>query len=189
MAVNSLSPGFVKLFYTVGTKEHVMTIPVIPFPAGGGAWLTATRFAPGGVSWTVNVDALITVLKPMFSALSTFTYAELWTQADADADPQYEATYSIAVAGTGGGTAVANGMVTFSGRTENGGIAKLVLLESLSAVNQKLKPPYVAPYLAVVNYLLSTSSFLVGRNGGYWLNVPQITTKTNDTLRRQAGLE
>jgi hypothetical protein len=187
--INSLAPGFVKLYYTVGTKEHVQTIPVLPFPAGGGAWLTATRFAPGGVSWTTNMDGYITAIKPMFSALSTFTYAELWTQADADADPVYQTTYSINVVGTGGGTAVANGMVTISGRTENGGIAKLVLLESLSAVNQKLKPTYVAPYLAVVTYLLSTSCFLVGRNGGYWVNVPQITTKTNYTLRRQAGLE
>lgn len=189
MAVNSLSPGFVKLYYTVGVREHVMTIPVIPFPSGGGAWLTATRFAPSGVSWTANMDAFITVIKPLMSSSTTFTYAELWTQATADSDPQYEATYSIAVIGTAAGAAVANSMITFSGRTEGGGIAKLVLLETALAVNIKYKSPYAVPLAAIVAYLLSTSAFLVGRNGGYWLNVPQATTKTNDTLRRQAGLE
>jgi hypothetical protein len=42
--------------------------------------------------------------------------------------------------------------------------------------------------LAVNSFLTAANTSLVGRDGGFWAIIPQVTTKTNDKLRRQRGL-
>lgn len=186
---NSLYPGFTKLFYTVGTKEHVQTIPCKPFVAIGGAWSVEMKGDPLGGAWTTAVTAWVTAFKPLFANTTTFTYAELWTMAAPESDPEFRETLMLAVLGTAGSASVPMSQCCISGRTTGGGVAKIYGMETAQAVNQKLKPVYLTPYLGVVTYLLGSTSWIVGRNGGFWLAAPQITTKTNDTLRRQAGLE
>ena len=186
--VHSLYPGFIKLYYTVATYEHVMTIPVKPFQDGLGAWMLEQKLFGAGVAWITGLNAFITAIKPAAATNCTFTYAELWTMSSPEADPLYVETALLAVVGTGGGVATPMSQVVFSGRSTAGGVVKLYMLETPAGVNQKLKPTYAAPWSSVVNYLLSSGSICFARDGGSWSAVPQITTKTNDELRKQRGL-
>jgi hypothetical protein len=189
MSHNSLYPGFTKIFYTVLTKEHVQTLPCKPFVAIGGANSVETKGDPLGTPWVTAVAAWLAVFKTLFSASVTFTYAELWTLAAPEADPEFKETLLTAVVGTNATGSVAMSQTCISGRTSGGGVAKVYGMETSLTVNTKLKPTYVSPILAVVSYLTGSTSWIVGRNGGFWLAAPQVTVKTNDTLRRQAGLE
>lgn len=186
---NSLFPGFVKLFYTVGTKEHVATLPAKPFFAVSSTWYVEAKGDPTGILWTTALTAYITVIKPFFHTSVTFTYAELWNMSAPDADPVYQDNVNLAIAGTSAIAVIPMSQTVFSGRTQDGGVAKLYLMETSQAVNTKTKPVYTGAILAVQTYMLGNTSWIVGRNGGFWVAMPQVTTKTNDTLRRQAGLE
>lgn len=189
MAHNSLYPGFVKLYYTVVSKEHVATLPCKPFFSVGATWYVEQKGDPTGTLWSTCVSAYVNVIKPLFFTSVTFTYAELWNMASVDADPVYQDTFMLGVPGTGATAVNLMSQTVISGRTQDGGIAKLYLMETSAAVNQKIKPVYTSSYLAIQTYMLGSTSWIVGRNGGFWIAMPQVTTKTNDTLRRQAGLE
>lgn len=186
---NSLYPGFTKIYYTVGTKEHVQILPCKPFVDIGGNWAVEFKGDVVGGSWSGALTSWLTVFKALFSNTFTATYAELWTMSSPEADPIYQVTSTLGIIGTNASGSVAMSQVCISGRTQLGGVAKIYALEGGMAVNTKVKPTYAAPYLAIVTYLLGATSWIVGRNGGFWVAAPQITTKTNDTLRRQAGLE
>lgn len=185
---HSLYPGFIKLYYTVSTFEHVMTIPVRPFVNSFGFWWVEMKGTAGGILWTSGLTALVDAIKIHYHTSTTFTYAELWTMDSVEADPLYRETYLLGVAGTSVTANVLMSQTVFSGRSSAGGVAKLYLMESINAVNQKLKPAYAAGFATTVSYLLGNSSILTARDGGTWSAVPQVTTKTNDKLRRQRGL-
>ena len=186
--IHSLYPGFVKLFYTVGTFEHTQTIPVKPFLSVSSTWYVEAKGDPTGVLWTTALAAYINAVKPLYPATATFTYAELWTMSTPEADPLWVDTAMLAVVGTAGGSFVTAGQVVFSGRSTAGGVVKLYFMESIVAVNNKYKPTYSAPLLAVASYLTGAGSWLAARDGGFWAVVPQVTSKTNDKLRKQRGL-
>lgn len=186
--IHSLYPGFVKLYYTVGTFEHTQTIPAKPFLSVGGTWYVEAKGDATGILWTTALTAYITAIKPMFSTTTTFTYAELWTMDAVDADPLWRETSLLAVVGTSASAFVTAEQVVFSGRSTAGGTMKLYLMEATPTANQKLKPTYAAPFAAVDTYLRGSTSWLAARDGGWWGAVPQITTKTNDKLRKQRGL-
>lgn len=189
MAINDLYPGFVDLFYTVGTKEHKARLPCKPFLSVSSTWYVEAKGDPTGILWTTALNAYITAVKPLFHSSVTFTYAELWNIASPESDPVYQDTTSLGVAGTAATAPTSMAQAVVSGRTQNGGIAKLYFMEPSVTVNTKLKPVYSGVYLAIQTYMLGSTSWIVGRNGGFWIAMPQVTTKTNDALRRQAGLE
>lgn len=186
---NSLYPGFVKLFYSVGTKEHTSILPCKPFLNALSAWWVENKGGGGGGLWTAAVDSYLAVIKAFYHSSASWTNAELWTLASAESDPIYREGYMPGVAGTAATSPTPMAQLVVSGRTQEGGVAKLYLMEPSLVVNQKLKPPYATTYAALATYMLGSTSWIVGRNGGFWIAVPQQTTKTNDTLRRQAGLE
>lgn len=190
MAENSLYPGFTKLYYENASLEHVMTIPMKPFVGAGGAWYVELSGDVLGGVWTTVLTTYVNLLKVFFANTTTFTYAELWTMASADADPVFVSTAQLNIAGTAGSAQVNASQVVLSCRTFLGGTAKVYMLDTALAANQKLRPPSYgsAGTLALVNYLTGVSCPVFGRDGSRIVAVPQGLTKTNDSLRRRYNL-
>lgn len=188
MAQNSLAPGFIKLFVQSAYGEHVHTLPCKPFLGVGGVWYVEERTNPVGQPWYVALLDYVNVAKLYLSTASTFTYAELWTVDSPTVDPIYRDSTVVGVAGTIASAATATLQVTFSLRTDGGGVAKLVLLDITGTPNTRAKPPYTGAALTFSNYVLGGTNFIVGRDNSWPIALPKIVTKLNDALRRKYNL-
>lgn len=190
MAVNDLSPGFVKLHLQAPLFEHILTVPVNPiYDSGTGTWTLVEKGGGTNPLWSTALNAYVTVIKALLPTVDTLTYAELYTKA-VGAAPIFKDTFSYNVAGTSGSTASTATQETLSYRDGSGGRGKLVLLDGTDAPNQKfIGPSYGnAAKLAWVTYVVGNTSVIYSRNNDYPINVPKILTKTNDVLRRKYGI-
>ena len=124
MADNSLYPGFVKLFYTAATREHVATLPCKPFEVVGGGWAVERYPAPAQSSWTAAVDAYVTVLRPFIQTTGSFDRAELWTLDAPEGDPLFREAHDINLAGTGGAPVAPYTQQVATFRTRSGGMKR-----------------------------------------------------------------
>lgn len=190
MTINSLAPGFIKLYY-LGPQniQHVMTIPVAINNVNVTP-ITIDQRDLTAVSWITGVTAYVNILKAVMASTVTFQFAELWTQPTAADDPVFRETTSLNIVGTYATASLSNSQVTYSFRTQSGGVGKVVLLEQSDPVNTVYKAPTYgnAAKLAVVNYLIGTTDIVVGRDGGFPVNIPRILTKTNDPMRKKTVL-
>jgi hypothetical protein len=190
MTVNSLSPGFIKLYY-IGAQniQHIMTIPVAIADIGVTP-ATIHQKDLTSVSWVAGITAYVTVLKAEMPTTTTFQYAELWSMPTPTSDPVFVSTVSLSIVGTKSGAAVSNSQIVFSFRSSCGGVGKVYLLEGNEVVNSVFKAPAYgdAGKLGVVNYLIGSSGIVVARDGCFPVNIPRILTKTNDPMRKKTVL-
>jgi hypothetical protein len=186
---NTLSPGFIKMYYISGAGQHSATIPVLPFLAVGNVWRLQGR---GGVqpTWKDWLDGYVAVCRPMTANTVSYQYAELWHAPDTDLDPVYADTHEIELNGSGTNQAgsTPSGQIVFTGRTTNGGLARAYLMGPVYAPNQLLRPPLfggATPVVNWVNYITANNTCWVGRDDGYAFAAIKVLTKTNDALRRR----
>jgi hypothetical protein len=190
MPSNSLSPGFVKLYYTSGGLEHVATLPVVPQEDPGLPGWEVLTYDGSYDEWEAAVTGYVTVIKPLFHTSTVFTYAELWEQPEPEDDPVFRAVAFLEIAGTGAATVVGS-MATFSLRSDQGGNAKIVLMSHNNTVNLRRLPPSwggATAIEAVADYLVGTSNFIHARDGGRFIAATQYTTKTSDESRKRLNL-
>lgn len=191
--INSLSPAFLKLFYTFSAITHVMTLPVIP----NGAWTPGVEpdlltYGGGSQSLSGCMSLLMPVIRPFFGTGTEFNRVEAWSKPTPESDPIWTYTETIGLAGSAASASANNlqGVVTF--RTDAGGLFKLYMMEMQSGQNVNLRDPYpftttLATNLA--NMLQASTSFVYGRDGGKMVVPLYYTTKYNDALRkRRLGL-
>jgi len=191
MAIHTLYPGFIRIFYVSGGHTHKMLLPVLPV-ASGLTWKLTAKVSPANDwdPWTLAVSAYILKIKPFFPATTSFTAAELWTLAASDADPIFREVFSIAVVGTGAGSAVAFAQDVVTWRTAIGGLLRTYFMEDASPVNLVQNPPYPAGILLdLFNFMTGVTAFIVGRDGGMPIGSTRRVTKLNDKLRKKFLLE
>lgn len=184
MANNSLYPGFVRYEYYRDTTRHVQILPVIPV-LDAGTW-KLTKNDATLTSWTILIDSYNAVVRPLMGANFTIVSAQLWTLASVTADPIFVAEYGLGLAGTGGGTGTQDGQIVWTYRTAPGGLLRHYLMEIAHvATNAKYRAPNFmnAASLALVNFMIGTSGFVRGRDGGQLVVCITQITKTNDALR------
>ena len=189
MAGNDIAPGFVLIHYSSPFGEHKAMIGCSPDGAIGSVWQLTTKSSGGDIPWTTGIDNYITVAKAMLFNSCVFTYAELFGKLAGQA-PVWLDTYSINVAGTNGTNPVPASQVTFSYRDGLGGRGRIEFLDQSDPVNSKYRGPAYGNVakLAVVAFMLSSTSWVFSRKGGFPQTVPQILTKTNDVLRKKYNL-
>lgn len=191
MPSNSIAPSWIDIYYESTLGTHKMKLPVSLVDPGvpGGTFELFLKDNTQQV-WGTSVLALVTLLKPHMHSTTTFQYAELWSMPVPGAAPVYQDTYSIAVAGTSATATVPASQTVWSMRTDLGGKAFLYLMDTTSTPNNKYKAPSYgnAAVLAVVNFLIGNSNFIIGRDNGYPVTVTKVLTKTNDALRRRYRL-
>jgi hypothetical protein len=190
MASNDIAPGFVKLHYQSAFAEHIATIPCDPvYDAGTLSWLLKRKDGGASILDSTAVGALVAVLKALVSGATTFTYFELWTKV-AGAAPIFVDTAPLNVVGTNGNIVLSASQMLFSIRDNIGGHGRIEVMDQSYPVNSKYQGTAYgdATKLAVVNYLIGNSSWILTRKGGYPYSIPKILTKTNDVLRRKYGI-
>lgn len=191
MAINSLFPGFVKLFYTSNAHTHVQVIPVQVYSGVGGAWFLSEKASSVGRTWVTSITDYVTAFRSAIPNGATVNFAELWTMADATADPIFRESTNFALAGTGGaGAAIANSQVTIAYRSQNGGLYKWVSVENNIVVNTIYQPPFTATQLVTLHtYLIGNTSCVSARDGGFLIAALRAISKTNDKLRKKFLLD
>lgn len=189
MTHNSLDPGFVIIHYTRGAVPHQQVIPVLwsTAPTVGADPSLLTK-AGGTVLGSVGVNAYILLFKVLFFTDVTFQDAEFWYKATETSDPVWIFTHPLGVAGTGVGSSTIAHQIAMTYRTGTGGIFRLYAMEPAAvwAGNQKQSwPTWNVGGANVANYLMGTTSWVVGRDNGYLVVPIRLQTKTNDALRRK----
>lgn len=185
---DGLTPSFIKLYYESVNAPHVMTIPV-NLVAGGVPGGSFELFTKGNtqVAWETALDTYVNLLKPMQATTTTFQYAELYSQGGVAVAPVFLSTHVLGIAGTGVAAVVPASQIVWSMRSDLGGKGFVYLMDGNLAVNLKLKAPTYnnASVLALVNYLIGSTSIVICRDNGYPVVVTKVLTKTNDALRRR----
>ena len=189
MAHNSISPGFVKIQYEFSSLTHYMTLPVVPeqvYEVG-----SLPSFLPrSGAAIPMNtaVAALQAVLLPFVGNGTEFIQAEYWQKPGVDDDPQWVYTHAMGVPGSSGTASVNSLQNVITFRTSNSGIYKMYLMEVTGAIvaNTRNTWPFGAgSNTNMANYLIGTTGWVVGRDGGYPVVPMYATSKTNDALRKK----
>jgi hypothetical protein len=191
MAANSIHPNFVRIFYQDALKVHKMTIPVLATTGvvGGNYGLMPENGVP--VPWGGQIDAFITLLRPIVNTATSYLYAELWEVDLPTGEETFLEIHDISLAGTASGTALSLNQILWSMRTNGGGTARLVVMGFAGAANSAFRPPNFgnAAYKAIADFAESPQSWFYGRDGTYISNVSRVLTKTNDSLRKRSILD
>jgi hypothetical protein len=189
MAINSLYPGFVKIFYNSNGHEHVQTVPVQPYiGVGGGWWLTRKDGTPGAV-WTTQIATYAALLRPYIHTTGAINRAELWTMASPTADPIYQDSVTLTLAGTNATVATPYLQRSVTYRSQTGGLYRFILMETSEGRDLEAYPPFSGIDLATANYLVSGPSVVCARDGGFLVVPIRLLTKTNDQLRKKYLLD
>lgn len=187
MALNNLSPAFVKIKYTVGSRVHTATIPTIPYGSvipGSEPNVTVRTGVPRVFSTAVT--DWVTLAKVFFAATGTFDTAEFWSKPNPTDDPVWIYTHSIGVAGTSAGGTYTSSQMAMTFRTAAGGLYRAYLMETAVAVNSNWTYALLpADQKAFADYLMGNTSWIYGRDNAFLVACLFSRTKTNDALRRQ----
>lgn len=186
MARNSLSPGFLKIFYTSNGHPHVQTLPVNPVAPAGAATNLLDKSGASQL-WTSAVADLVLIMKAVLHTTDSIDTAEIWTQASPTAVPIFQASSAIGVNGTSASVDQPFSQLRFSFRTSLGGRGVYTVLEGVTAPDQKFPAPLygaVAAFAAIDAYLTGVNSVVWGRDNAYLSAGIRAVSKTNDTLRK-----
>ena len=187
MAQNSLSPAFVKLFYSRTGVEHTMTIPTKFYTAPTvGESPSLLTHAGGQYPFDNAVDDLILYLKPLWANTMSFGHAEVWSQPTPEDDPLWIYTYAVGVAGTSANANVIASQIVMTFRSTLGGLFRLYGMEASYAVNQAFSLAGFDTALGNLStYIIASASWVYARDNGKPITTLGAKTKTNDVLRRK----
>lgn len=188
MTINSLSPGFLKIFYDSNAHDHQMTLPVKPngTPTPGVDMILDT-IGGGTTPASTFAVALAEVLDPFFTSAASFNRYEAWSQPTPADDPIFIFGGEIGEVGTGTGTPVTASEYVFTWRCTNGTLLKMYLLETIVNQNQRFSLPSLTtgPEHDLDVFIRSSASAVFSRGGGKPIVGINATSKMNDTLRRK----
>lgn len=191
MAINSLSPGFVNIYYTTATRTHKQTLPVIPDGVlTPGIMPDLLQYDGNPVDLDTAVNTYVDTIKGLFNTSTSFVFAELWSQPTPEDDPLFIFQVELGIVGTNAGTPVLYSQVSTTFRTHLGGLYRNVLLETIMATNLRDDFPFTnGTITALYNFLKGPTSFVYGRDGGKIVAAIRMMTKTNDMLRKRGMLD
>lgn len=187
MAINDLSPGFVKIGYFRDSVPHTMVLPTkFDGAVTPGVNPNLLLHSSANNTFTSSLSAFNDLLEPMFGPTVTFNSAEVWSKPLPTDDPVWIYSYGMAGTGTNGGAAVTASQTVFTFRSDLGGLLRIYLMETSLVVNQRVSYASMAnPYLAFATFVIGQTSWIYARDGGEPISCLQYKTKTNDVLRRR----
>ena len=194
MAVNYPGPYEVRIFYTVdttpgGPRQHQcrFSCTLVGTPSPGDPFNTIDVFLSGGTSAALHTTtlAVVNVLEDLFNSTdATFDYAELWKYESGTFNADFVSSYTIGSAGTSASATVPCSESIFTFRSTNGGVAKLVLLDTVGAPNQPAAYADLnAINKAIVDYWMSaTLSPVKARDNGTPFSFIRLFPGQNEAL-------
>lgn len=187
MAQNDLSPGFVILFYQVGTRQHRMVLPVKPIaPVPGTIGNELEQKDGDPQSFVTAITAFFLLIKGFYNTGADFIRAELWSKPTPESNPIFVEVHEITDNGTSATATQVDGQAVLTHRTAAGGIHRLYLMESTFPANTREAAPFASGGLnSLSNYLTGDDSVIFGRDNAPLIAPVAFTTKVNDALRKK----
>lgn len=187
MALNNLSPSYLRWRYVANGHRHTMTLPIKLAPGFTPGTLPDVELHDGSFT---DVDLALTsfgaVIQPFFKTTASFGLYEVWSQPLPTDEPVFVYAGVVNVVGTDTGPEVPACEQVFTFRTASKGGFKLFFMESNSAINTSFDPPYSNPVFSdLSDYVTGDNSFLYGRNNDPPIAPIRAVTKINDVLRRK----
>lgn len=190
MAENFPGPFTLDYTYTVSGLQHTMSTNLdMSFPAGRGDpfidWSIANRSMVATTLKTYS-DAFIALLRPFFHTGVTFDTATLFSVAPLSFDKVWEAEEAIGLLGTAVLPPDLSKQRIFTMRTLEGGVAKIVLMEGTSILdNQRTEAAYGAAELALTAFLIDVDSAMLGRDTSFLIANIRASDGQNEKTWRQ----
>lgn len=186
MAINALSPAFVKMRYSLGTHQHTATFPTkfsgTPVPGDEPDLLTHANNAR---LFSLCVASVSNVLTPLMGSTMTIDFFDIWSQPTPADDPVWIYTFGADDDGTSAGPAITAQQQVFTFRTSLGGIYRLYLMEGAVTANLSLSYGAMgADSKSVADTVMEAAGWIYGRDGGAPVVSLGYKTKYNDVLRR-----
>lgn len=172
MAFNFPGPYQVIIEYTVDGLTHNLALncDVVGDPAPGTVMSSIDVVTRGGGSDTIitAVEDLVTILKQWYTAADTFVKFDLWKYTPYSFDKLWISTHSLAISGTSGSSTVKAGELIFTARTQEGGLWKLTLEESVVGTFEKTAWGAVGGTAATLLALVEgTDNWMLARDTSY----------------------
>lgn len=190
MAINSLSPAFIKLYYVAFGAEHVQVLPtkfsgaVVP-----GATPSVELHNGTSLDGADAVDAYSVVFAAWIRTTDSILRADFWSQPTPQDDPIFVSSAPLGIPGLVSATVQNQSVqssITF--RSAFGGLYRnIVVDQTLIPVNVRDDAPFSnASVQNYVNFLMNPAqSFVYARDGGKLISPIRLLTKTNDILRKR----
>jgi len=187
MAINSLSPAFIRLYYSNSGRQHVSVLPTKFFgtPVPGTA-PNVLIHSDGSNTFTAFMSVYINALDVFFDTITSFDYADIWSQPTPEDDPVWIYTYNSGAIGTSVTNLEIASQLAMSFRTSLGGVLRIYMMEQAEPVNQAVSYADMGVGAkAFADLVIGGSSAIYGRDGGKPVACLGYKTKTNDVLRRR----
>lgn len=191
MALNYPGPHELEILYTVGSNQHKMRLNF-----DSGAILTVgtpftsinvlRRAAATSVLSTVT-DAWVALIKPLWLAAdTTFDSANCYQYVADSFEKIWISAYTIGVAATGVGSRLDSWMFSYSFRTAEGGGMRWMGMEPAGSQSDCVDfSSLVAAEQAVVNFILSSSNWILARDTSYPLAFTRACGGQNEAIFRR----
>lgn len=192
MTIHDIAPSFMRIRYVRATTvTHHMVLPVLfadPPVVGVAPELLQKNAVPE--TFANSISNLMSVMRPFFSSLVDFIFAEAWSKPDVGSDPTLIWTEQIGLTGTHASAAVVTSQYVLTNRTLAGNISRIFLMEPSLPANIVSTWPFGAGIeLNLANYLKGTTSVVTGRDNAYIYQPIRSVTKLNDALRKKLLLD
>lgn len=193
MAVNFPGPYELRFNYQVLDRQHQFrhSLSLSQAPnVGVDDFTTMQGVSRDGSLATLDnwCEALLAVVAPRFnSANTTFSNVELWSYSPLSFDASFIASYSPTTTPSSGGGVAEASQCTYTFRTVEGGIFKLVLLDTIIATNEQLLyPTGIAPDDAIFDLIVdATASLALGRDTSYPFSAIKVSRGQNESVWRK----
>lgn len=192
MAANSLYPAFFRLFSQSAFAPHVSTHPTLAYTPVSGEDGTFENWESDNIDAGEMIEDFVDLLLPFYDATTEFLTAIIFTQGSAEAEPQPRRTISFTgKTGTSIAAVVPASMSQYTFRTDNFGLAKIVMLDAPVTTNF-LPITSLSASVALgdlFDFLTDTTKAMAGRDNGRIDAFIRGTFKINDELRHQYRLD
>jgi hypothetical protein len=186
MAPNFIGPYFVNIGYRSPLAPHSMTVPTKNWNPGG-SFGTFDTWSGGTIQADDMIVNLITLMLPWYTALSTFDSAIIYKQLlPADTPQPVMSIGGLGLAGTGVHTGWAGATeIIFIARSSTFGIAKLVLLDSLTDGVFTPITAFTGDYAGLFGEWGLDANGWCARDNGQVISPLKVTKNLNQKLRKE----
>lgn len=198
MAHNDAHFAFLRVVYTVDSFAHVQRLPVRvddPESLTTGVPLAAITVFRRGVGTPASMDTAIgqylALLEDVYHTSVTIAAPELWGRQLLTEDFGWINVYSSGEVGVNSNATTPMSQAVLSFRTLGGNLARPTFMEAAGIPVNIVDPfPFSNAALdAIADYFISEDgSWVVGRDNLPLIAAMNMTTKTNDALRRKRAL-
>lgn len=180
----------IELAYTSDAVEHKLRLncELTSDPTLGddfSTWSFVTKSA-GSIQGDTGVDAFLAVFRPLKHSDVDIINATLWKYQVGTFAKDFKGVYDINLAGTSGSDARRAFEDIYTFRSTNGGILKIHDLDC--ANSDYLQEPYASMTTVqkdFVDYVLSSTSWLIARDDGYPYSFLKVSNGLNNALERR----